>query len=228
MNAIADRLKEAREELGLTQPQLAAKAGVSPGAIGNIEAGIRKRPRELLAIAKAADVRPEWLQNGTPPKRPQKTPSATSTNGFENVMPADIGATRVPVITYIQAGALSEVVDPFPPGAADEWLYTDLPVSDGTFALEIAGYSMADEFQPGDRVIIDPALQPHPGDFVAAQNGAREATFKKYRPRGMDENGNTVFELVPLNEDYPTLRSDTESLRVIGVMVEHRKYRRRR
>jgi len=45
----------------------------------------------------------------------------------------------------------------------------------------------------------------------------------------MDARGNTVFELVPLNDDYATLRSDTDHLVVIGVMVEHRKrYRRSR
>jgi hypothetical protein len=36
-----------------------------------------------------------------------------------------------------------------------------------------------------------------------------------------------VFELVPLNDDYPTMRSDTEHLIVIGVVTEHRKKLRR-
>ena len=48
VNSIADRMKQAREAAGLTQPQLAKKAGVSPGTIGNIESGTRKQPRELL------------------------------------------------------------------------------------------------------------------------------------------------------------------------------------
>ena len=51
-------MKQAREAAGLTQPQLAKKAGVSPGTIGNIESGTRKQPRELLAIAAALRVTP--------------------------------------------------------------------------------------------------------------------------------------------------------------------------
>ncbi len=61
VNSIADRMKQAREAAGLTQPQLAKKAGVSPGTIGNIESGTRKQPRELLAIAAALRVTPTYL-----------------------------------------------------------------------------------------------------------------------------------------------------------------------
>ncbi len=86
---------------------------------------------------------------------------------------------------------------------------------------------MLPEFKPGDRVIIDPSTSPQPGDYVVAKNGEEEATFKKYRPRGVNERGDVVFELVPLNEDYPSMRSDVTPIRIVGTMVEHRKYRRR-
>lgn len=72
-------------------------------------------------------------------------------------------------------------------------------------------------------MLIDPALAPNPGDYVAARTAGFQATFKRYRVRGIDPNGREVFELVPLNPDYPTLRSSEEDLVVIGVMVEHRK-----
>ena len=64
MKTIAERLKDAREAAQLTQPELAARAGVSQGTIGNIESGLRKRPRELLSIAAALNVSPEWLETG--------------------------------------------------------------------------------------------------------------------------------------------------------------------
>ena len=86
---------------------------------------------------------------------------------------------------------------------------------------------MKPEFNEGDRIIVDPNVAPHPGDFVVAKNHNEEATFKKYRQRGIDENGNDIFELIPLNEDYPTLRSDLVPLKIIGTMVEHRRYRKR-
>lgn len=121
-----------------------------------------------------------------------------------------------------------EIVDTFQPGDADDWLLTDIELSDESFALDIRGNSMEPEFKDGDRVIIDPHVAPQPGDFVAAKNGEQEATFKKYRPRGLDAQGNMIFELVPLNDDYPTLRSDTQPIHIVGTMVEHRKYRRAR
>lgn len=66
---IAARLLETRKKAGLTQLHLAQKANVSQGTIGNIESGVRTNPRELLAIAAALDVQPEWLKSGKPPRR---------------------------------------------------------------------------------------------------------------------------------------------------------------
>lgn len=64
VKTIAERTKSAREALGLNQVELASRAGVSAGTIGNLEAGTRKNPRELLAIAAALKVSPQWLKTG--------------------------------------------------------------------------------------------------------------------------------------------------------------------
>ena len=146
---------------------------------------------------------------------------------MSNVIPSDIGVIRIPVISYVQAGVWTEAVENFQPGDADDWLFTAESHSKHTFALEIKGPSMLPEFKPGDKVIIDPDVAPNPGDYVVAKNGHEEATFKKYRLRGMDAQGNTIFELVPLNDDFETIRSDTQPIKIIGTMVEHRKYRSR-
>ncbi len=122
---------------------------------------------------------------------------------------------------------MTEIVTPFPPGWGYEYLLTDLDLSDHAFALEIEGHSMIPEFQPGDRVIVEPAIAPRPGDFVVAKNGREEATFKKYRARGVTVDGLDLFELVPLNPDYPTISNEREPVKIIGVMVEHRRYRKR-
>lgn len=145
----------------------------------------------------------------------------------ENVMPATVGLRPIPVISSVQAGALRDMESPYPPGAGYAYEYTDQDLSEWAFALDVEGLSMLPEFKPGDRIIVDPEIAPNPGDFVVARNGSEQATFKKYRPRGIDTAGNEVFELVPLNDDYPTLRSDTEHLTVIGVVTEHRKKLRR-
>lgn len=73
VKTIKDRTKEAREALGLNQIELAKRAKVSPGTIGNLEAGTRKNPRELLAIAAALNVSPQWLKTGKGPREVNST-----------------------------------------------------------------------------------------------------------------------------------------------------------
>lgn len=135
------------------------------------------------------------------------------------------GVRLVPVISYVQAGAFKEAIldaqESFVACYAEN-------LSENAFALEVKGESMMPEFKPGDKIVIDPDVQPIPGDFVIAQNGEHEATFKKYRPRGYDEKGEVIFELTPLNPDYPTLNSLGQPIKIIGTVIEHIRALRRR
>lgn len=149
--------------------------------------------------------------------------------GFDrNVSIATTGARAIPVISAIQAGAMKEISEPYSAGDGFARIYTDDAYSRWAFGLVIAGDSMEPVFHAGDLVIIEPEWTPRPGEYVAAKNGKQEATFKRYRQRGTDANGNDIFELVPLNENYPTVRSDEVPLVIIGVMAEHRIKARRR
>lgn len=138
-------------------------------------------------------------------------------------------ARSIPVIGYVQAGLWTEATDSYAMGSGSEMINTDLDdLGPNAFALRIKGDSNSPDYKEGEIVIIDPSVTPIPGDMVVAKNGDEEATFKKYRPRGTDDNGKDIFELVPLNDDYPTLRSDRDGpMRIIGTMVEHRRFRRR-
>lgn len=147
--------------------------------------------------------------------------------GYSEVSGAAMGSNRIPVISEAACGSFMEIVDDFAAGAAHEYVETDLEVSPYTFALTLSGNSMTPEFNAGDKVIIDPDVKPHSGDFVAARDGRGGATFKKYRLRGADRDGREVFELIPLNDDFEAMRSDQQPLEIIGTMVEHRRYRRR-
>lgn len=135
---------------------------------------------------------------------------------------------RVPLISWVQAGNWSEVADYLSPGDGDDWLPVYQEVGPHTFALIIKGDSMEPEFRDGDTIIVDPDVSPGPGDYVVAKNSEEEATFKKYRPRGRNEKGESYFELVPLNEDYEPMRSDFQSIRIIGTAVDHIRRLRRR
>lgn len=211
---IAQWIRASREAAQLKQEELAERLGKTRGNISAWENG-RHEPSygQIIEIARLT-------KHAVPIPGMESEP-------HRNVSAAEIGQRRIPLISSVQAGRMSEALEPFPAGAAFEYLLTDLKLSENAFALEIEGRSMEPDFKEGDRIIVDPALRPQPGDFVVAKNGREEATFKKYRPRGVGADGREVFELVPLNDDYPTINSENEPARIIGVMVEHRRYRRR-
>ncbi|WP_407084626.1 LexA family protein [Pluralibacter gergoviae] len=209
--SLADRVKQKRNELGLTQTEAAEIAGIRQQSWQSIEDGKTLKPRNIVGIAKALRCDAAWLLNG---------------GAFMSIN--DVNSKRVPLISYVQAGALAEKN---PIQAFDgnlEYVLTDLDVSEFTFALRIEGDSMEPDFKAGDVVIIDPEIEPAPGEFVVAKNGGQQATFKKYRPTSIDMQGRQHFELIPLNDDYPVISSINQHLTIIGVMIEHRIYRRKR
>ncbi|MEJ1392116.1 MAG: helix-turn-helix transcriptional regulator [Candidatus Sedimenticola sp. (ex Thyasira tokunagai)] len=70
---IGTRLRQLRKEAGLTQQQLAIRAGTNQAVIQKIENGHSLRPRVLADLAHALQVNPAWLQFGEPfayPKPP--------------------------------------------------------------------------------------------------------------------------------------------------------------
>ena len=133
----------------------------------------------------------------------------------------------IPIIDYIQAGKWREIADAYPRGSASEYIQAHSSNGPYTFALRIIGNSMEPEFREGDVIVVDPDVAPNPGDYVVARNHVEAATFKKYRPRGVDDKGQPIFELVPLNDDYAVMRSDQEPIQIIGTMVEHTRFRKR-
>lgn len=221
------RLLWALNAANKSQSDLAREVGVSPQSIQYLcdPSSNARGSRNTTAFATALGVNPEWLANGT-------GPAAREDGG--NVTVVAPGVRRVPLLSYVQAGSMEACCVDLSE-AYGEYLTTDMALSDHSFALEIKGDSMVpppgsneEAFYEGDRIIVDCQVTPLPGDFVVARNGEHEATFKKYRPRGLDKQGREVFELVPLNPDYPTMRSDRQPIHIIGVMVEHRRYRKRR
>ena len=212
---VGDNIRRLRKARGWTILELANRIDSDVGNISRLERGKQGYSDEMLRkIAQALGCSVADLFSGAERE--------------SNVSQVPLGTRRIPLVSYVQAGHMTEAVDPYALGDADEWMLTDLDLSANAFALKIKGDSMLPDFRPGDRVLIDPEVTPRPGDFVAARNTKQEATFKKYRVRGIDESGAEIFELVPLNDNYPVLRSDEHHLVVIGTMIEHRRKFRRK
>ena len=213
MAALGTRIRQVLEEKGITQAQLARLVGVKQQTISYICAADSpaSASRYATKIAQALGVNPSWLQSGEGDKHDPVV--RIELDG--RVVPV----RQVPLLEGQEAIAYAN-------GQANKnngkTLMTDAEIGARAFAMDIVGESMAPSFKPGDRVVIDPSVMPEPGDFVAAVAQGL-LTFRKYRARGA-----SVFELVPLNEDWPVISSEECEIKILGVMAEHRSYRRQR
>jgi len=172
---------------------------------------------KLPLLASFLGVTTEWLLNGNsvPVIKQKEDP------GFSNVS-FDVPTLRkIPLLDFVQAGLFCDVgYDGVNPKGESFTTYENSK-PECVFSLEVAGLSMMPDFKPGDKLVVDGSKSPYPGCYVIAQNGSHEATFKKYRVVEYDYYGREVFELVPLNPDFPTMNSSQQEIRIIGVVVEH-------
>ncbi|MCJ8212195.1 LexA family protein [Aeromonas veronii] len=214
----SERIRELRKKHGLTQQKLGELIGVKKSSISQWENDEHSPSGDNLAqLSKVFGVSAHWLATGK------------GSHELSNVEPAVIPqGNRVPILSYVQAGNWREMCEQATTFDGNvEYVSAGGEIGPYGFGLWLRGDSMLPQFKEGDLIIVDPDELPQPGDYVVAKNGSDEATFKKYRPRGIDESGQEVFELVPLNDDYPTMHSDRQHIQIIGVMVEHRSYRKR-
>jgi len=121
----------------------------------------------------------------------------------------EIRGKEVPVISWVQAGEFTEAVESW---SSDEWVDTSAPVHRHTFALRVKGDSMEPDFPAGVIIVVEPDLEPNPGDYVVVRNGGGEATFKQLVRDGAD------WYLKPINPRYPI--KPLGSSHIVGVVRE--------
>ena len=209
MQTLGQRLFNLRKSKKLSRDALGAKIGVSKTAIKNWEEDSNFPKHEFIdGLSKVFGCSIGYLVDGIP-----------DGDNFK-VVPMD-KMRRVPVLNYVQAGEFCEYFDD---AIADmfEIIIGDYPPHVHWVIIE--GLSMTPDFNPGDLILVDPDTQPSPGDYVVAKKAGENAvTFKKWRPRGFDDEGVEYCELVPLNPDFPIIDSRHTPFTVCGVAVEHKK-----
>lgn len=210
-----DRLKAARKALGLRQLDVAEKLGVSVQAVSQWERG--ENEPEFHRALKLSEMLGIDLING-------------ETENKDGTYPQEFTPMVAPLLSRVAAGQWAEIMASGERPPVDRYFEVSEKPVGAVFSLEIESGSMEPEFKAGDIIVIDSGIEPLPGDFVVAKlDNEDRATFKKYRPRGQDEDGKPVIELAPLNPDYPSLFISARTPgRIIGVMVEHRRFRARR
>lgn len=223
------RLKTARKHAKLTQMQLSEKTGIPQSTISTAE-NLGNGSADTTIYATACGVNAHWLATGEGEMtwlniQPGALAHITREHGpmpdTPNVTELDPQRTRVPLISWIQAGELSDVVDLFHPGEAVQW-EDALKSKPGrsSYALMVEGDSMvsatgAHSFPPGTVLIVDPERGTNAGDYVIAKDvQTQKATFKQLTTDG------SRWYLKPLNPQYPTIEIDDPAMRVIGRVIE--------
>lgn len=62
--SLAERVRERREAIGITQTELADKVGIKQQSIASIENGETKNPRKIFELAQALKCSVHWLKTG--------------------------------------------------------------------------------------------------------------------------------------------------------------------
>jgi SOS-response transcriptional repressor LexA len=207
---IAKNIQALLDKREMNANQLSEATKVPQPTIHRILNGDHKSPRDptIQPIADYFGVTVSDLRYGE-----------IDTTVSDNLHPGPELKGRVPLISWVQAGNWSSVVDNFHPGQADEWIETTVPVRQHTYALRVNGDSMTNpsgspSFPHGIIIIVEPEVEAIPGAFVVVrQNNDEECTFKQL----VKDAG--VFFLKPLNPAYPLMRLAEDAV-ICGVVRE--------
>ena len=164
---LSSRIRQRREQLGLSQEELAARMGYrSKSSINKLEKGINDLPRaKLEELAAALDTTPAWLMGLVDLPFPPP--------GFEP-LPEMV---RVPLVGSIACGT---------PITAEQNIecYIGVPAAwHADFALTCHGSSMAPTICDGDIVCIRRQPEVEQGEIAAVRIG-EEATLKHFHRQG--------------------------------------------
>ncbi len=203
---------EARKRLGLTQSELAERAGVSLRTIQLWEMGkTAPQSHKLRILSEAIKVPLDALTGGEKSK----------SNASQPVPLKSMFPRRVPVVSWAKAGLGGNFRNlAF---QIDEWIDTDCRDTDA-YALIIEGDSMLPEFKPGDRVVFMPNVEPRNGDIVVAMVSRTEDVFLKLFHR-VGEKGEIV-RLTSFNPAYPPLEYHVNEFEFIHPMYSMIRMRR--
>ena len=198
-----NRLKDLRKSKGWNQTELAAKLGISQGALSGWETERYQIDNDSLQKLSAMfGVTIDYLLGNDAP-----APKASKKG------------VRIPVLSRVQAGvpveAIEEVLD-------WEEITEDLASTGEFFALKVRGRSMEPKLLEGDVLIIRMQPDVDNGDIAVVMVNGDDATVKKIKK---SQEG---IMLLPFNPDFePMFYSNREieekPVRVIGRVIELRR-----
>lgn len=205
-----------KKELGVTQYTIADELGITQGAVGHYLNG-----RNALNLSVAAAFA-KILQVSISDFSPSLDAEAKKMLPHEKSNVQYIGPHKrgkeYPLISWVQAGAWAEAIEPYTINEIDEWYESDAKVCGNAFWLRVDGDSMTAptglSIPEGTLVLIDTGREAVNGSLVIAKMvDANEATFKK-----LIIDGGQKY-LKGLNPAWP-MKEINGNCKIIGVAVQ--------
>ena len=193
MTGIGQRIRRAREALGLSQKELAEAVGIKQQTLQKLETDADRGTKHINKLARELQQDAAWLEENIGEMR-QPRPEGTRTLPVRRALPGrtldpTLDLREIKVIGAVQAGVWLPTV---------EWPLEDqyempLPIQMGyrgfpVQGLMVRGPSMDEIYPHGSIVVcvkfIDLGRDPRSGERVVAlrlRHGECEATVKEYR-----------------------------------------------
>lgn len=210
MDTFLENMLAKAADQGMSQADIARRLHVTPATLSNWK--IRGVPsRAKVPLMRLVGVSIAGLAEHLVP---QAEIEATTTKAQDIVHHA-LSPTKVPLISWIQAGAWCSASDPFEPGDAERWLESPVRHGENTYALRVRGDSMTApygrSYPEGCIIFVDPGKCPvHGSRIIAKLKGSDEVTFKVLKK----EDGRTW--LAPLNPQHPPIHDE---FRILGTVI---------
>jgi len=174
----------------------------------------------MLALCSWLKIRREWLEYGVLPKE-----QTSESNGRQMLSKEGANVTeitrrigKVPLISWVQAGAWCEAISNIETSDADSWLSCPVSISKHGYALKVLGDSMTNpgpgrSYPTGCIIFVDPEAEVKTGDRVIARvPRTNEATFKVL----VEDAGRQYLR--PINPQYPII-DITEETHICGKVI---------
>lgn len=229
MSILATRIKQAREEKGLSQADLAERVGMKQTSIASIEGGSVERPKKLREIARALGCDETWLLGEDEDRDHEITrESEDQANGIQPEVPAGaiaeidvragLGGGGIIQHGYIREEGGLTTVDALKPEfwmLPQSFIRQQFAVSTTRLiVLETLGDSMMPTIEPNERIFVDTGhVKPSPDGIYAIRDSFGEIVVKR-----LQVDGSTV-KVISDNHRHPLREMRLQDLDVVGKVV---------
>lgn len=209
---LKDRLKKARKYSGLSQTELAERAGITQASVSEIERGLTRTSSHLIRLAQICGVDPIWLSDGSGFMTSEEIIGRLPMRGKE-------GPVSYPIISWDVLSKLDYQTHKNSKIETKGSLPGDAFAGDLGIWLEIRDESMlastSPSFPPGSYILVQPWGFPLiSGSYYIFRNSQGHSTFKRYLLDAGKEY------MIPLNPSFKPQELVRPEWDVIGRAVD--------